>query len=163
MSIGIAIILLAAAAYFLLAPQPVANTTSEPEASGDTSNDSAMRAEENMLVVSEQRPGGTVTGSIIYLASPGYLVIHEDNNGEPGAILGASALVQAGESTEVKVTLSRASKDGETLYAMLHREMGANTTFTAAEDMPVQSSLGGPLMGWFEVSTDAPIDVPISI
>lgn len=156
----LAVIVLGVGAYLFLAPQPVNNVNYEPEISD---NSSAMRAEENMIVVSEQRPGTIVTGSIIYLAAPGYLVIHEDLNGAPGAILGASALLSAGESTDVKVTLSRAAKDGETLHAMLHFEKGSNTTFSAAEDTPVPSRLGGPISGWFEVSTDAPLDVPISI
>ena len=127
------------------------------------SNISAMRAEENMVVVSEQRPGATITGSLVVLAAPGYLVIHEDNNGEPGAILGASALLPAGESSNVLVTLSRATRDGETLHAMLHFEKGGNTAFSAAEDTSVPSRLGGPISGWFEVSKDAPADIPISI
>ncbi|MEK7509100.1 MAG: hypothetical protein AAB605_00120 [Patescibacteria group bacterium] len=158
-----ALIILAVGGYFFFAPLPAndyGNSEPAPEASGDSS---AMRAEENMVVVSEQRPGMSVTGSIVYLAAAGYLVIHEDGNGSPGAILGASALLPAGESSNVRVTLSRAARDGETLHAMLHFEKGGNTTFSAAEDTPVQSVLGGPISGWFEVSSDAPLDVPISI
>lgn len=116
-----------------------------------------------MVVVSEQRPGRTVTGSIIVLAAPGYLVIHEDNNGDAGAILGSSALLKAGENTDVNVTLSRAAKDGETLHAMLHFEKGGNTTFAAAEDTPVPSSLGGPISGWFLITAEASTDLPVSI
>lgn len=160
----IAIVLLGSAAYYFLGAGAVDDQGDafEDEAM-NTSDSSAMRAEENMVVVSEQRPGRTVTGSIISLAAPGYLVIHEDNNGAPGAVLGSSALLQAGESTEVKVTLSRASRDGETLHAMLHFEKGGNTTFAAAEDTPVPSSLGGPISGWFEISSEASMDLPVSI
>jgi hypothetical protein len=110
----------------------------------------------------EQKPGRSVTGSIVYLAAPGYLVIHEDNNGEPGAILGSSALLPAGESTGIQVALSRESKDGETLHAMLHFEKGGNATF-ATEDTPVPSRLGGPISGWFEISSEAATDTPIVI
>ncbi|OGG72749.1 hypothetical protein A3A38_03760 [Candidatus Kaiserbacteria bacterium RIFCSPLOWO2_01_FULL_53_17] len=155
------------AGFYLWGANQSAEETSDMSDNAD--DDSAittsagMRAEENMVVVSEQRPGASVTGSIIYLAAPGYLIIHEDRSGEPGIILGASALLPAGESTGVKVILSRASKDGETLHAMLHFEKGGNATFTPSEDTPVQSRLGGPISGWFEVSKDASADIPISI
>jgi|GEM_PF-775797 len=125
-------------------------------------NTTGMRAEDNMVVVMEQRPGTTVTG-MVHLAAPGYLVIHEDKGGEPGAVLGASALLPAGDTDNIKVALSRPSKDGETLHAMLHFEKGGNTAFSAAEDTPVPSALGGPIHGWFQVSSDAAVDVPISI
>lgn len=142
---------------------------SEPEEmpraeTNDTAENTAgMRAEENAVVVNEQKPGTAVIGSLVYLASPGYLVIHEDRNGEPGAILGASALLSAGEHTNVAVTLSRAARDGETLHAMLHAEMGGNAKFSAAEDTPVQSRLGGPISGWFVISIDATGPVPVAI
>jgi len=127
------------------------------------SNASGMRVEENMVVVMEQRPGTSVMGAIVYLAAPGYLVIHEDNNGEPGAVIGSSALLPSGESVNVRATLSRVSKDGETLHAMLYSESGNNTTFSATEDIPVQSSFGGPIHGVFEISKDAPEDIPVTI
>jgi len=160
----IAIVLLGAAAYYFLAASANDSLGGNPEEEVNTdSNASAMRAEENMVVVSEQKPGVSIHGSLIVLAAPGYLVIHEDKDGEPGAILGASALLQAGESSNVPVTLSHAARDGETLHAMLHFEKGGNTTFAAAEDTPVPSRLGGPISGWFEVSSEGSIDIPISI
>lgn len=114
---------------------------------------SSMLAEENAVMVSDQRPGTTVTGTVV-LASPGYLVIHEDNAGQPGAALGASALLQAGQNSGLKVTLSRAMKEGETLHAMLHTDDG-DRVFSAALDTLVQSRLGGPIHGTFEVSANA--------
>ncbi len=156
----IALVVLGGGAYYFL------GTGREDRLAGEdigSSTTVGMRAEENMVVVSEQRPGTSITGSLMYLATSGYLVIHEDNVGEPGAILGSSALLQAGESSNVPVTLSRATRDGEKLHAMLHFEKGGNATFTAAEDTPVPSRLGGPISGWFEISSDASADTPISI
>lgn len=151
-AIGIgAVIIIAILAYLLFANTP----TSAPE---DTS--SAMLAEENAVVVVEQRPGSTATASAVVLASPGFLVIHEDNNGAPGAILGASTVLSAGESKNVEVTLSRATRDGERLHAMLHSDADANGTFNASADTPVQSTLGGPISGWFEVSSSADTVLP---
>lgn len=141
----------------------VADTRGEdmgtPSEAGGTS---MMYAEENAVVISEQRPGATVTGMAL-LKAPGYIVIHADNAGQPGSILGASALLPEGESSGVKITLSRPSVDGEVLHAMLHFEKGGNTTFTATEDTPVMSALGGPISGWFNIAVDAPENVEISI
>lgn len=161
----LAIVVLGGGTYYFLGGGPGDDLRNGPkeEASTDTSNVSGIPAEENMVVVSEQKPGASIRGSLIVLAAPGYLVIHEDNNGEPGAILGASALLPAGENSNVTVTLSRATRDGETLHAMLHFEKGGNTAFSAAEDTPVPSRLGGPISGWFEVSSEASIDIPVSI
>lgn len=127
----------------------------------ETDSSSAMRVEENMVVVSEQRPGYTVIGTV-HLAAEGYFVIHADTNGESGVILGASTLLTAGKNTNVKVKLSRASRDGETLHAMLYFEKDGNTAFSAA-DTPVPSSLGGPIEGLFQISKDAPSETPVSI
>lgn len=159
--IGAALIIVAVIGFFLYSSTetPIPTNTNE-----DSSNTSAgMRAEENMVVVSEQRPGISITGSLIVLAAPGYLVIHEDKDGAPGAILGASALLAAGENSTVQVRLSRSTRDGETLHAMLHFEKGDNVTFAASEDTPIQSRLGGSISGWFLISSEAPLDVPISI
>ncbi len=145
------------------------NSTDTPEVVGsdtDTMNENTtagMRAEENMVAVMEQRPGTSITGSLVYLAAPGFLVVHEDNNGAPGVILGASALLWTGESSQVQVALSRATRDGETLHAMLHSDSNNSGSFESSADMPVPSRLGGPISGWFEISSKASENVPISI
>jgi len=126
-------------------------------------NVSGMLAEDNAVVAMEQRPGNTVTVSAVYLAEPGYVVIHESADGAPGAILGASALLSAGENRNVVVTLNRAALEGEELNAMLHTDADADGSFSASTDIPVESRLGGPINGWFLVTVSASEDVPVSI
>ncbi len=121
-----------------------------------------MRAEENMVVVTEQRPGTTIHVSTVYLAEPGYVVIHEDKNGTPGEVIGSSALLKAGENTGISVTVSRSTKDGDKLHAMLHSDTDGSGTFNTT-DQPVQSRMGGPISGWFEISSSAGENVPVSI
>ncbi|HEY4487259.1 MAG TPA: hypothetical protein VI483_00670 [Candidatus Paceibacterota bacterium] len=163
----IGVLILAAGTYFLLGNKAADTTPPNDAASANTDqmpdSSSGMRAEENMVVVNEQKPSKTITGSIVSLAASGFLVIHEDSNGTPGTILGASALLQAGESTNIPVTLSRTTKDGEKLHAMLHFDVDGNGTFDAAIDSPVMSSMGGPLEGWFEINAEAQENIPISI
>ncbi len=126
--------------------------------SGNASNTSPMLAEPNAVVVTDQRPGKVVTGTV-YLAAPGYLVIHD----ESGTVLGSSALLPAGQSNNVKVVLSRASKNDEKLMAMLHSDTDGNGSFDASKDVPVQSKLGGAIQGSFQVSSRAGANTPVSI
>lgn len=124
---------------------------------------SGMRAEETALIVTEQRPGNSITVAQVYLAEPGYVVIHEDNNGEAGAIIGSSALLQAGENNKIIVTLNRETRDGEKLWSMLHSEENNNSSFEASVDTPVQSRIGGPIMGWFEISATAEENIGVTL
>ncbi len=156
----VAVIILGGAFFIMMQGkgQPVVevpNTTDTPSA--------AMRAEDNMVVVTEQKPGNTVTVSQVHLAAPGFVVIHEDTNDVPGAILGSSAALSAGDSAQIKITLSRTVKDSEKLHAMLHNDIDGNGKFDASIDMPVQSALGGPIEGWFTISSQAAENVPVSI
>lgn len=137
-------------------------SAAETEDTG-TNTVSGMRAEENAVIVAEQRPGSTVMVAQVYLAAPGYVVIHEDAQGSAGAILGSSALLKAGENRDIAVTLNRPSKDGEKLWAMLHAEKDGNTSFSAVSDTPVESRLGGPISGWFDISATASTDVEITL
>jgi len=92
---------------------------------------------------------------VVYLENPGFVVIHEDSAGTPGKILGASSLVPAGETKNVPIALSRATKDGEIIYVMLHLDDG-DGKFDAAKDKPALDSVSGePVMMVVMVSKDA--------
>ncbi|MES2953071.1 MAG: hypothetical protein V4674_00740 [Patescibacteria group bacterium] len=94
--------------------------------------------EQNDLVASDARPSDVVSVDSVTLAHGGFVVIHEDAQGVPGAILGASAYLAAGMKTGVPVKLSRMTRDGELLYAMLHRDDG-DQKFDPQYDLPVIS------------------------
>lgn len=157
----------AAAYYFMNGPSfqktdPMDMSGMSPEEMANMpGNSSAVLAEDNAIMISDQRPGSTLTGTV-YLAAPGYVVIHEDDGGQPGAVIGKSALLPAGENRDVRVTLTRAAREGEVLRALLHSEMDGNALFSAA-DAIVQSRLGGPIQAVFEISAGAGANPPISI
>ncbi|MDP6943902.1 MAG: hypothetical protein QF464_07090, partial [Myxococcota bacterium] len=60
----------------------------------------------------------TIVVDQVTAAEDGWIVIHADDGGKYGAVLGQTA-VESGTSNNVKVTLSRTCADGETLHAML--------------------------------------------
>ena len=136
-------------------------TVEEENADLSTNTVNGMRVEENAVVATEQRPARTVKVAQVYLAAPGYVVIHEDTDEEVGAILGSSDLLKAGENNNVVVTLNRSTKDGEKLWSMLHSEANSNTTFDLSVDTPVESNLGGPVSGWFEINATAEENIEV--
>lgn len=139
------------------------NIFEEENTNKPTDSVSGMRVEGSAVIVSEQRPGNTIKVAQVYLATPGYVVIHADTNGKEGAVLGSSALLPVGENNNVMVTLNRATIDGEKLWSMLHEETEGNTTFNIAVDTPLESSLGGPISGWFEINANADENVEVMI
>ncbi len=139
------------------------NSRNENEAENREPTPKAMLAEKNAVVMNDQKPGTSLVGSTVYLENSGFLVIHEDANGAPGQILGASALLQSGENKNIRVTLTRQTKDGETLHAMLHADSDGNGKFQASIDTPVQSILGGPIHGMFKISAQAQENIPVSL
>ena len=72
------------------------------------------------VVAADQDVGGdnAVTVPEVVAAQPGWIVIHADNNGAPGAVIGHAA-VPAGINEDVVVTIDMKMAT-ETLYAMLH-------------------------------------------
>ena len=143
----------------------LSNRSSQTGYTATTSDTSGFRVEENAIVITEQPVGAeTAVASIVYLAIPGFVVIHEEDGGTAGTIIGASALLEVGENLNVQVPLMRPLRDGEELYAMLHVDTDADGTFNAAVDVPVQSALGGgPIMGMFEVASTTATSAPVTI
>ncbi len=73
-------------------------------------------------------PANTVVVATVASVGPGFIVIHADDNGAPGEVLGNTA-VNDGSNSDVSVTLSRDTVPGEVLYAMLHIDAGTVGTY----------------------------------
>lgn len=126
-------------------------------------NSAGLIVGDNAIYVAEQAPGQSASVGVARLAQPGFVVIHEDQAGAPGAILGQSGLLAAGESENVSITLTRATQDQETLYAMIHLDNG-DGSFDPAQDVPATDSTGGgPVMMMFTVSIEASEPAAVSL
>ena len=88
----------------------------------------------------------------------GFVVIHADQNGQPGARLGAAA-VPAGASAQVRVELNRVAVDGERLHAMLYVDEPADGRFTFdganGQDPPARTASGDLVTDAFTVTVTA--------
>ncbi len=79
----------------------------------------------------------TVTVAEVISDGPGWIVIHAQENGKPGPVIGHTA-VSGGENTDVMVEVDVAQAT-ETLYAMLHTDAGEVGTYEfPGDDTPVQ-------------------------
>lgn len=117
----------------------------------------------NAIYAADQMPGYRVSVQVVYLKKPGFVVIYEDSNGAPGKVLGQSSLLAAGETKNLPpIALSRATKDGETIYAMLYFD-NKDGKFDAINDKPPLDRVEGkPVMMIVAVSKDAIEPEPVN-
>ncbi|MEM9071239.1 MAG: hypothetical protein AAGE52_22195 [Myxococcota bacterium] len=94
-----------------------------------------------------------VTVPNVEAAVDGFVVIHEDSSGAPGAILG-NAPVSAGSTDDVAVELDRPVTDGETLHAMLHVDEGVIGTFEPGTDSAAML-MGAAVVEMFDATVPA--------
>jgi hypothetical protein len=93
---------------------------------------------------------------------PGWIVIHEDDLGSPGAVLGRAA-VESGMSEDVAVGLDRRATDGEGFIAMLHQDLGAVGTWEPAVDLPAEDDGIVVVSGFAVVVAASTPDVRITV
>ena len=86
---------------------------------------------------------GTVTVKMASANGPSWVVIHADDNGAPGPVLGQTA-VEAGVAKDVIVTIDTEGLT-DTLHAMLHDDLGTVGTYEfPGADVPTQ--VGGKIV-----------------
>ena len=105
------------------------------------------------IYTADQGMGNSVVVTMVVMEVDGFVVVHEDNNGVPGDIIGADP-AKAGESKNLIVTLSRYTNEGEVFHAMLHSDNG-DGRFNAADDPPIRENLGAPIMMSFTIDSNA--------
>jgi hypothetical protein len=128
----------------------------------DSSISTGMRIERDTVYVADQKPGSSATVSLAGIIGGGYVVIHEVTDGNPGAIIGNSSLLPTGESGNVVVNLSRETKEGEELIAMLHNDNG-DSVFNAVNDAPVQDKEGNIILMRFIIREGAEAPDAVSL
>ncbi len=82
-----------------------------------------------------------VTVASVVSKGPGWMTIHADLDGAPGAVIGYTPVMN-GENTNVKVTIDPA-KATPTMYAMLHIDSGILGTYEfPGADVPAKDDAG---------------------
>ncbi len=141
---------------------PTETATSTEGASVSTSTTLGMRTGPNALLVIDQKPGKEITIAAVRLDEDGYVEIHEMTaDGKPGNPIGVSKLLEAGDSTDVKISLTRSLLEGDKLIAMLHKDDG-DSKFLETKDLPIVDSQNAIVMMPFAVNKNAPESVDIN-
>ncbi len=124
--VGVALMAL----LLVLAPMALAQEgTATPEATGTAPTGSVTVSDQEIV-------DGTVTVDSVTSSAAGWIVIHADQGGGAGPVIGF-APVQAGDNSNVVVEIDAALAT-DTLHAMLHTDAGTEGTYEfPGPDAPV--------------------------
>lgn len=115
--------------------------------------------QQNSITVSDQATNSvSVNIDSATLAVPGFIVIHEDVNGIPGATVGTGKLLAAGAYVNESVIMT--TGPGKYYWAMLHGDDG-NGLFDITRDSAVKDVAGQIVMQRFQVKTSSESTVDI--
>jgi hypothetical protein len=101
----------------------------------------------NALNVQNQTSGKAAMIKSVFMEKQGFVVIHEDNGGMLGNIVGSSNLLNAGETKSVSITMNLHA--GLSHWAALHLDNG-DGVFDAKQDPPVKDENGEIIMKIFK-------------
>ncbi len=144
----IVIIVLVLLGYYMLKGK--STTPSKTVVDTKTENTLVAGKDISRVVVTDQFPGNIVYLSSVQLAKPGFVVIHKDNKGTPGDIIGYQYFDKG--INPGKITLTTPTTEGQTYYAMLHSDDG-DKKFDAKLDLPLKDAAGNIIMKVFRSTT----------
>lgn len=102
-------------------------------------------AGKTVIFLSGQTAGsGAINITLAALAQSGYVIIHKEENGQPGTIIGASALLTAGSHENVEIAPNFPLVAGEAYYAMIHFD-DSDGFYLVDNDLPARDSQGNPI------------------
>lgn len=109
--------------------------TTEPPAAETDATDNGATAETPPLTPAsiaadaQDSDGTSVTIASVTLPAPGFVAVHADNGGAPGAILGNSEVLPSGESTDVVVSFAEPLTGSQTVFPMAHIDVNDNGVY----------------------------------
>jgi len=131
------------------------STEAPTDGPNPTDTNGTSSTEVNRIVMSDQYPGNVVYLSSVQLANPGWVAVHKDNNGQPGAVIG-STYFESGINPG-RIDLSESTIEGGTYYAMLHSDNG-DKIFSETTDQPLRDSRGNVIMRLFRAAASVGAD-----
>lgn len=143
------------AALILTSPTGPLKAPSTPEEAGGETTPrednftGMMRLGPNAIYLDTQTAGiDEVLVGIVAMEQPGFVVIHADDNGTPGEIIGFSTLLTEG-GQGFTVSVDRPLVDGGVYYAVLYTDDG-DGMFGAKVDSQVVDAEGSVILMTFE-------------
>ena len=103
----------------------------------------------NRIDVGDQYPGNVVYVQGVSLAKDGWVVIHKDNAGQPGEIIGYSYVLAGVNPVTITLNAGKVITDGGTYYVMLHTGIDPKK-FDPSVDKPLTNANGDIIMHVFK-------------
>lgn len=111
--------------------------------------------DQNSITVSDQDPD-SVAALIdsVSVKESSFVIIHDDANGKPGAIVGVSKLLAPGTYTNLSIIMPM--KPGATYYAMMHADDGNGVYDKTADSHHLMDNAGVEARVMFKVKLSSP-------
>ncbi len=124
----------------------VTETTSAPESTEAPRTTAAPEPETPMgpaaIVADDQESDGTsMVVASVSLPASGFVAVHGDGGGSPGAVIGHSDLLPAGESADVTVTFDEPLAASGVVFPMVHIDVDGDGVY---EFEPPDETTDGP-------------------
>jgi plastocyanin len=101
-------------------------TVTDAPATEATDPPAPANAPASVTFDAQESDGAMITVASVELPAPGFVAVHGDGGGSPGPVVGHSALLPAGVSTDVMVMLDTPLEADATLYPMVHIDTDGN-------------------------------------
>lgn len=109
------------------------------------------------IVVMAQVPGRIVMVESASLSTPGFVVIHKDDEGEFGEVIGVSSVLPSGPNYQMSIPLRTPTNNNGSYYAVLYFDNG-NGVFEPGLDLPTLTNSDGlPIHQYFSAMFESSI------
>lgn len=96
------------------------------------------------LTLSEDQLPGVVSVAAAELPQPGYIVVQEELDGEPGIVVGVTPYIESGRAEDVNIPLSRSFSGTERFYVSVRGDNG-DGRFKQIDDGIMNDTTGKPV------------------
>jgi hypothetical protein len=141
-------------------PEPATTTDAPPQATTTERMDEGPATSPAEIVFEAQSSDGTsIVVASVTLPAPGFVAVHSNADGKPGAVIGNSELLPAGTSTDVVVTLDQPLEATDMVFPMVHIDIDGDGEYTFAPpydlvDTPATTADGGVAVTGAEVTVE---------
>jgi hypothetical protein len=115
------------------------------------------------IVVPEQAGGTNVFIESVTLPSGGYVVIHREDDGKSGVIIGVSEFLPAGTTTNFLMDTDEEVIEGDSLFAMLHVDDGDGAFVFPGADVPLTDSEGNIVLTNFLIVGEGALENEVKL
>lgn len=113
------------------------------------------------IIAPEQAGGINVFIENATLPNGGYVVIHKEENGKPGSIIGVSDFLPSGITENFLVDTEKVV-EGDSLFAILYTD-DSNQEFSIETDFPLTDSEGNIVLVQFTIVDEGALDNEVKL